>query len=212
MNIGKPKVMSIVFLLLGGLLLSNFAAEIKAAEAATSEDTLILTARSRAETPEAGDELMVLYNQLEPKPSQTAIIICDMWNKHWCKGATRRVAELAPRMNEVISVARDKGVLIIHAPSGTVEHYKDHPARKRAQNAPCPAISVNGANGLMRPRKRATLSTSPMAAVTASRSVKKALHGASRSIHSKSVTKMPSATQEQKSGICWNIAASTMSS
>ena len=133
MSIGKPKVMSIVSLLLGVILLSNFAAEI---EAAVSGGKLILTARSRAETPEAGGELMVLYNKLEPEPSQTAIIICDMWHRHWCGGATRRVAELAPRMNEVIAIARDKGVLIIHAPSGTVEHYANHPARKRVQNAP----------------------------------------------------------------------------
>ncbi|MHC4807235.1 MAG: isochorismatase family protein [Planctomycetota bacterium] len=128
MSIGKPKVMCIVSLLMSVILLSNFTA--------ASQDTLILTARSRAETPEAGGELMVLYNRLEPEPSQTAIIICDMWHRHWCRGATRRVAELAPRMNEVIVIARDKGVLIIHAPSGTVEHYANHPARKRAQNAP----------------------------------------------------------------------------
>jgi len=133
MSIGKLKVMGVVSWLMGVILLSNFAAEI---EAAVSQDKLILIARSRAETPEAAGEFMVLYNKLGWAPSQTAIIICDMWHQHWCRGATRRVAELAPRMNEVIAVARDKGVLIIHAPSGTVEHYANHPARKRAQNAP----------------------------------------------------------------------------
>jgi nicotinamidase-related amidase/type 1 glutamine amidotransferase len=59
-----------------------------------------------------------------------------MWNEHWCKGATRRVGELAPYMNDVVRKARDKGILIIHAPSGTIGHYKDHPARKRAKSAP----------------------------------------------------------------------------
>jgi len=59
-----------------------------------------------------------------------------MWNQHWCKGATSRVAELAPRMNEIVSKARNKDVLIVHAPSGTVNFYENHPARKRAQNAP----------------------------------------------------------------------------
>src|SRR5438132_6141318 len=48
---------------------------------------------------------------------KTAIIICDMWDKHWCEGATRRVAELAPVMNEVVAAARKRGVFIIHAPS-----------------------------------------------------------------------------------------------
>jgi nicotinamidase-related amidase len=67
---------------------------------------------------------------------QTAIVVCDMWDKHWCKGATQRVAEMAPRMNAVISKARDQGVLIIHCPSNTLDFYKDHPARKLAMSAP----------------------------------------------------------------------------
>ena len=27
--------------------------------------------------------------------AQTAAIICDMWDQHWCAGASRRVAEMA---------------------------------------------------------------------------------------------------------------------
>ena len=68
--------------------------------------------------------------------SQTALIICDMWNKHWCPTATERVEELAPYMNEVVKIARDKGVFIIHAPSGVTDFYNNHPARKRAIEAP----------------------------------------------------------------------------
>ena len=66
-------------------------------------------------------------------PSETAIIICDMWDQHWCKGAAERVAEMAPFMNNVISLARDKGILIVHAPSSCMEFYKNHPARKLGQ-------------------------------------------------------------------------------
>jgi type 1 glutamine amidotransferase/nicotinamidase-related amidase len=77
-----------------------------------------------------------VQKKLEWVPEQTAIIICDMWNQHWCKGATSRVGELAPRMNEVVRKARDRGILIVHAPSGTVNFYENHPARMRAQNAP----------------------------------------------------------------------------
>ncbi|MFN2203425.1 MAG: hypothetical protein ACK2UO_19675, partial [Caldilineaceae bacterium] len=29
---------------------------------------------------------------------QTAIIICDMWDKHWARGAGERVADMAPYM------------------------------------------------------------------------------------------------------------------
>ena len=35
-------------------------------------------------------------NVLRWDPAKTAIIICDMWDQHWCRGATRRVGELAP--------------------------------------------------------------------------------------------------------------------
>ncbi|MDR1268215.1 MAG: cysteine hydrolase [Planctomycetaceae bacterium] len=66
------------------------------------------------------------------KPTETAIIICDMWNEHWCKGATARVAEMAPTMNKVLQSARDKGVTIIHAPSSCMKFYENSPARKRA--------------------------------------------------------------------------------
>jgi len=73
---------------------------------------------------------------LQWDPARTAVIICDMWNQHWCQGASHRVAELAPAMNRAVAAARAKGVLIIHAPSSCMDPYKDHPARKRAQSAP----------------------------------------------------------------------------
>jgi nicotinamidase-related amidase len=65
-------------------------------------------------------------------PHETAIIICDMWNQHWCKGVTSRVAELAPKLNDVITVARQRGMLIVHAPSDCMAYYKDFPGRKLA--------------------------------------------------------------------------------
>jgi nicotinamidase-related amidase len=73
----------------------------------------------------------VLVNEIQEwKGSETAIIICDMWDQHWCRGATERVAEMAPFMNGVISTARERGVLIVHAPSDCMEYYQDHPGRK----------------------------------------------------------------------------------
>ncbi len=121
-------------ILLAALLVS-LCPGIHKAKAATNKDKLILAARSRVETSEGSGKFRVVYKKLEWKPSETAIIICDMWDQHWCKGATHRVAELAPRMNEVVSKARSKGVLIVHSPSGTIKHYKEHPAHKRAQDA-----------------------------------------------------------------------------
>jgi nicotinamidase-related amidase len=69
-------------------------------------------------------------------PKKTAIIVCDMWDDHWCKSAAKRVVELAGPMNEMLKTARSRGVFIIHAPSTCTAFYKDTPQRKRAQSAP----------------------------------------------------------------------------
>ncbi len=136
MNISKSKPVSILFLITAGILLNTLPLGKQSVEAATDDNTLTINARSRVETSEGSGKFKFSSSQQEWKTSETAIIICDMWNEHWCKGATRRVAELAPYMNVVVSKARDKGILIIHAPSGTIGHYKDHSARKRAKSAP----------------------------------------------------------------------------
>jgi nicotinamidase-related amidase/type 1 glutamine amidotransferase len=59
-----------------------------------------------------------------------------MWDSHHCLNAVRRVVEMAPRMNAVLEAARKQGVTIIHAPSGCMEPYANHPGRKLAQSAP----------------------------------------------------------------------------
>ena len=102
----------------------------------SSDKPLLLVTRSRALLADDSGRFRVVQNKVQWDPKQTAIVICDMWNQHWCKGATARVAELAPYMNEVVSRARDKGVRIIHSPSGTIGANDTHPARKRAQDAP----------------------------------------------------------------------------
>lgn len=68
--------------------------------------------------------------------ARTAVVICDMWDKHTCDGATRRVAEMAPRMNELVKKARAQGAFIIHCPSDTMKFYEGVPGRKLAQSAP----------------------------------------------------------------------------
>jgi nicotinamidase-related amidase len=67
---------------------------------------------------------------------ETALVVCDVWDNHWCRGANERLAMLLPRMNDVVKAAREKGVLIVHAPSDTMGFYTDSPARRRAQEAP----------------------------------------------------------------------------
>jgi nicotinamidase-related amidase len=93
--------------------------------------TATLPLRSRVEVfPEDWREVRVDY-ALDPK--KTALIICDMWDKHWCRGATERVGPLAKKAAPVIAAARAKGVLIIHAPSDTMEAYTESPQRKAIQ-------------------------------------------------------------------------------
>jgi nicotinamidase-related amidase len=93
-------------------------------------DTLDVALRSRTKTGEASTQAV----RWDPKT--TAFIICDMWDDHWCKGAARRVVELAGPMNRMLAEARRRGVFILHAPSTCTGFYKDTPARKRAQQAP----------------------------------------------------------------------------
>ena len=95
-----------------------------------------VAARRRVPSPGDSAGVRVTTEQLELAPARTAAVLCDMWNEHWCRGATRRVAQMAPRMNEVIEELRRKGVLIIHAPSSTMSFYADAPGRALARNAP----------------------------------------------------------------------------
>ncbi|MHC4369598.1 MAG: ThuA domain-containing protein [Planctomycetota bacterium] len=128
MSIGRFNISSVVFLLTVALLLGHVAG--------AQAGQLKLDARSRQQIQGRDGQFRVTSEKLNWSASQTAIIICDVWDQHWCKGATRRGGELAPRINEVASEARDMGVLIIHAPSGTMDSYKDHPGRKIATDAP----------------------------------------------------------------------------
>lgn len=75
-------------------------------------------------------------------PKQTALIVCDMWDDHWCKSASRRVAELAGPLNAAVRDARAKGVFIIHAPSSVTKFYDGTPQRERARRAPLVATPI----------------------------------------------------------------------
>eukprot|EP01116_Phalansterium_solitarium_P020829 TRINITY_DN6272_c0_g1_i4.p1 TRINITY_DN6272_c0_g1~~TRINITY_DN6272_c0_g1_i4.p1 ORF type:complete len:290 (+),score=68.43 TRINITY_DN6272_c0_g1_i4:35-904(+) len=62
--------------------------------------------------------------------NETAIIIVDMWNQHWCVSATERVGSIAILLNDTITVARQNGMLIIHAPSDCSGWYTNYSARE----------------------------------------------------------------------------------
>jgi len=67
---------------------------------------------------------------------RVAIIVVDMWNKHWCSTFTERLASMVPRMNETLAAARDNGATIVHAPSDVLDFYADDAARLAMLDVP----------------------------------------------------------------------------
>jgi nicotinamidase-related amidase len=100
---------------------------------------LQLRLRERREVPGGSGKTTAFERVADWKVAETAIIICDMWDDHHCKMAAQRVAVMAPRMNRVLTAARDRGVMIIHAPSETMNMYAGTPYRMRMEQAK-PAI------------------------------------------------------------------------
>jgi len=94
-----------------------------------------ISLRARRRTKESGASEQTLLWPV----ARTAIIICDMWDTHTCGMSAQRVALMAPRMNQVVSVARSLGVMIIHAPSDTMKFYEGTSWRERMRKAPVAA-------------------------------------------------------------------------
>jgi nicotinamidase-related amidase len=98
---------------------------------AADAPTLHLNLRTRVESFKGSGDWQEVHVTQNLPVAHTAILICDMWDKHWCTGASRRVDALAARMNPVIEKARAAGIQIIHAPSETMDFYKNAPQRLR---------------------------------------------------------------------------------
>jgi hypothetical protein len=110
------------------LLLAVMTSALSAAEA------LKLTLRSQPKQPDG--TFAPLEKPVQWDAKKTALIVCDMWDDHWCKSAARRVTEMAGPMNDMLKIARAKGGFFIHMPSSVTDFYKETPARKLAQSAP----------------------------------------------------------------------------
>lgn len=115
-------------------VLGFMAALLLAGNAAAAADFVTLHKRSRVVQDDGSAQVVEKSEQWSP--SETAVIVCDVWDSHHCLNAVRRVEEMAPRMNRVLESARKQGMLIIHAPSSCMAPYENHPARKRAREAP----------------------------------------------------------------------------
>lgn len=83
--------------------------------------------------------------ETEIEPACSAILVCDVWDRHWSKGANLRLAALLPRMEDLLNRTRSRGFHIVHAPSDTLGFYADSPARKRIAELPLIPPPANSA-------------------------------------------------------------------
>jgi nicotinamidase-related amidase/type 1 glutamine amidotransferase len=118
------------------LALPLLLASLMVAPSELSGGALEFSLRDRVETSAGSGRYHVRTRSESWDPSRTALIVCDMWDLHHCLSAVRREAEFAPRLEQVLTQARERGVTIIHAPSGCMDFYRNHPARLRAIATP----------------------------------------------------------------------------
>ena len=100
------------------------------APACLSAAEITVNLRSRVEPFKGAAEWREVHLSKALPLEKTAIIVCDMWDKHWCSGATGRVNGLVRKMDPFLDAARKQGIQIIHAPSETMDFYRDAPQRK----------------------------------------------------------------------------------
>jgi nicotinamidase-related amidase len=85
---------------------------------------------------ERDGDVRVIERVEDWRASETASIVIDMWDDIYCKASARRIGVLVPRMNAILSDARDRGVLVLHAPSGTMDQYAGTLQRLRLERTP----------------------------------------------------------------------------
>jgi nicotinamidase-related amidase len=109
------------------LLVSIISGCISQSETIVNREQLTVTVQkydSASDKPIAEQQIL--------NPKKTAIIIIDMWNFHWCMTASERVSAMVPRMNSVLTVARELGMQIIWNPSDVVTAYSGYPQYENA--------------------------------------------------------------------------------
>lgn len=101
-------------------------------QAAHPAGVLMLTTRRLVPRTTGNNDWQVDERLISWPAAQTALVIVDMWDQHWSRGANERVAQLAPHIDAIARAARTQGVQIIHAVSDVVAAYHEHPARQHA--------------------------------------------------------------------------------
>jgi type 1 glutamine amidotransferase/nicotinamidase-related amidase len=94
--------------------------------------TVPLRKRKQA-TDGSGDAWSESVEQVMLPVDVSAIVVADMTDTHWCPSAATRMNALAEKVNALVSIARDAGMLIVHVPADTSGFYDAHPARRRIE-------------------------------------------------------------------------------
>ena len=95
-----------------------------------------LALRSRVQLFRGTDQWHEVNVDFPFDPSKSALIVCDMWDRHWCSGANVRVAALVKKLEPVLETARRRGMVVIHAPSETMQFYAGTPQRQKMLSLP----------------------------------------------------------------------------
>jgi hypothetical protein len=147
-KISRRRVLATPLLLGGGALLLGAGVWNRNPTSSSPEFTLRL--RSRVEAfrgTRMWDEVIV---ERTFEAQEMAVILCDVWDVHPCRGADERMNVMVQQMATFVDRIREKGAQIIHAPSDTMAFYKDTPQRRRMMEAPA-AVPVNPVEGLTDP-------------------------------------------------------------
>ena len=97
--------------------------------AAAESKLLTLPLRTRVEAFKGSGDFRETTITERIQPARAALILCDLWDKHWCDSATERTGALAQKTAPMVEALRNAGVLIIHAPSDTMNYYANAPQR-----------------------------------------------------------------------------------
>ena len=110
----------------------------EAAPAQTIPVTLQRQVLSTSTAAQAGGRQEWLTNTTVARwiPAETAIVVVDMWNTHWCKSDVTRIQQIAVPMNATLAAAREFGIHVIFAPSDVTSYYASTAVRRRTLALP----------------------------------------------------------------------------
>lgn len=84
-------------------------------------------------------------------PDQSAIVVIDTWDRHWCTDLSERIKYKGGALNPVISYLRNKGFTVIWCPAATtLITQEEQIAKLNAEGLPdydYPQVATPGVNG-----------------------------------------------------------------